>query len=270
MTNWFIIGLNISAFASCIYIIYILFTKNKKIVELEKNIAFYSNELDQLTDTKIRSLDGIFEIHVTVDPEDNFVKLLSYINNHEKDRHMKAIYAVSKDKVNQYMLSHFTRKTNEKEAINSAMLMAKEIEAFGIKVVRTKVEGHGAKGTPMTKADYQRFTEYLTEQYNTSKPYFEFHVKVSGHAQIFDFEKLELDVSQMKGVAISYNLCSRNRKPLLTIRVYDEGFILAHKYKDEVLNKLKEVGYIFENGLQQEFSIYDTYQALDAGWLIHA
>jgi len=68
-------------------------------------------------------------------------------------------------------------------------------------------------------------------------------------------------------VGISHNLCSKTRKPLLTIRVYNNGFVLAQEYKDYVLNDMKSNGYVFADEIQQEFSIWDTNQELDEGWL---
>lgn len=61
-------------------------------------------------------------------------------------------------------------------------------------------------------------------------------------ANATNIEELENAVGQFKGAAVSHNMCSADRKPLLTVRVYSDGFLNARKYKDEVMNSLKEMG----------------------------
>jgi hypothetical protein len=234
-----------------------LYKKKNKEVKLLKNKI---KELQQIVnkDTILLPIDGIFEIHITIDPEDNYVNLMSYINKYESERSMKIVFAVSNVKNNQYMISHYTRKTNETDAIESANKIAKEMIDFNIKILRIKVESHNGKNIPQTIEEYNIFSQRCLY-----KPYFEFHVKLSD----CDFKTLDGNVKQFPGVAISFNLCSRNRKPLLTIRCYDKGFIDAVLYKDKVLNKFKSLGYVFEDLIQQEFAIYDTNAKLDNGWL---
>lgn len=231
------------------------------------------NDIDGNTvENTMYVLDGVFEIHITVDPEKNFVKLLNFVKKYEKSKGMKVVYAVSSVKNNQYMLSYFTRKNNDTLAVNSALNIANELCIDGIKVARVKVEGHNVNGTPMTNREYDAIKQYLTNKYDNGcgKPYFEFHVKISNRqTEDLRFDVLENDIQKYNGVAVSHNLCSSDRKPLLTIRVYDKGFINAQKYKDMVINDLKNIGYIFENKIQQEFSIYDSNASIDNGWLIN-
>ncbi len=254
-----------------VFTIQLLYKQYKQINDLQNTVNVYLDELERSKDKGIKPLDGIFEIHITVDPftlgKNNFVSLLSFVKLHEKDKGMKVVFAVSDKGNNQYMLSYFTRKTNEKDAIDSANHISDSLKEFGIKVIRVKVESHNTKGTPMTRGEYKRFSEYLFETYKASTPYFEFHVKISGHNIDLNYIQLEKDIIQFKYTAISHNLCSKNRKPLLTIRVYNEGFIGAQKYKDCVLDKMKEMGYVFEDIIQQEFSVWDTNTDLDHDWI---
>lgn len=50
--------------------------------------------------------------------------------------------------------------------------------------------------------------------------------------------------------------------------MYGDGFLNAREQKDKVMNHLKELGYVFESKIQEEFSIYDTNSSIDKGWLI--
>ena len=243
------------------YGFYTLFFSNKSLKQLLNSL--------ETTDT-IKPLDGVFEIHITIDPENNFVKLLQFAKKMSKTTNLKIVFAVSEVKNNQLMIGHFTRKNTEKEAIQTAKQFEADMIAFGIKVLRVKIESHNTGTVPLTKKDYVKFYDYLKTKYEgqCGKPYFEFHVKIGNNTINENYmQALENDIKYFKSVAISYNLCSSNCKPLLTVRVYDEGYQMAQKYKDEVLDSLKLKGYVFEDKIQTEFSIYDSNSNLDNGWL---
>jgi hypothetical protein len=246
-----------------------LYTLNAVITK-NKRLTRQINELKCLLPTETPlCLDGVFEIHITIDPENNYLSLLDYANQYEG---MKVVYAISAVKNNQYMLSYFTRKNDDKLAVEKALHMASELEAQRMNVVRVKVEGHGVNGTPMSNEDYTRIRNYLRKKYNKKcgNPYFEFHVKVSNKKLSYiDLEKhvniLTKDKDQF--TAVSHNLCSVIKQPLLTIRAYNCGYLDASAYKDFVIDNLKLKGYTFGDKIQQEFSIYDSNSMVDMGWL---
>jgi hypothetical protein len=213
-----------------------------------------------------KAMSGTFEIHITVDPKNNYVKLLDFIEARRFERKFKLVYAVSSSESNQYMLSYFTHKSDDRLAVNSALDIAKELEKNNIEVVRVKVEAHDASGIPITDREYRALVKHLIDKYSyeSHKQYFEFHCKVN-HSEL-DLEQLEKDINDYKGTGISYNLCSSNKNPLLTIRAYDVGLTNAIAYKNTVMNHLKRYGYIFEDKIQQEFAVYDTNTAID-DWL---
>ena len=225
---------------------------------------------DSVRTDEVKQLDGVFETHITVDPRGNFVGLLDYVRQHEREKGFKLVLAASIVGNNQYMLSHFSRAEDDAIAVANAKRIAEQLAKSGVEVVRVKVEGHGAKGTPITQADYYGFAEYIDKKYagEAKRPYFEFHVKIAGkHGKPTNAKELERDVAEYKGVAISYNLCSPTKKPLLTIRIYGTGSIGAQEYKDQVMNGMKKIGYVFEDKIQQEFSVYDSNPRLDNGWI---
>jgi hypothetical protein len=233
----------------------------RRIDELEEELAHLKDTCTSLSEG-VHPLNGVFEIHITIDPKENYVSLLNFVRTYEKA--LKLIFAVSSVGNNQYMISHFTRKMDEQDVVRSANKMADDMRLAGILVNRIKVESHGATGTPLTKTDYNLFYDYILKKYTKSagKPYFEFHLKVNKITG-----NLENDVKEFKGVAISYNICGVSKLPLLTIRVYDDGFHGAQQYKDQVVGKLKSKGYTFEDKIQEEFSVFDTNAQLDKGWL---
>jgi hypothetical protein len=199
---------------------------------------------------------NLYEIHITVNPENNYVKLLSFIDQY-KDYKLKPVFAVSTVKNNQYMLSCFVLKY-EKESIEYAKKLGELLEKENIKVERIKVESHNVSKFP---TQVNNGKEFIIDPNN----YFEFHVKVIVNGNTF--EKLEEDVKKYTGVAISYNLCSKKLLPLLTIRIYNKGFPIASNYKDKIMNELKFKNYKFEDKIQQEYSVFDTNRFLDKGWL---
>ena len=258
-----------------ILITYLYFHNKSSETKLQQTITNLQTEIRKLKDNTNSSfdvipLDGIFEVHITVKHNDNYVKLLEFIKRYEKEKGMKLIYAVSSKANNQYMISYFTRKDDDKLAVDSANKIAKEMIKEEIEISRIKVESHNTKNTPQTDENYFQFHKYLEEKYGKScgKPYFEFHVKVNAHkTKQSYFKDLEHECTKFNGVAVSYNICGQNKKPLITIRLYDKGFLNAQHYKDHVIDTLKTIGYTFEDRIQQEFSIYDTNAEQDYGWL---
>lgn len=254
-------------FVSLLVMMYVNYEKDKKNKTLATQLTQFKDQIP--SQDKTSPLDGLFEIHITI--EQDFTKMLHFIKTKEHHHSFKPVFAVSSVSNNQYMISHFTRKTDENKAIEFALNLSQEFVTSGMKVLRVKVESHGAKGTPLSTRDYEMFCEYSRQRYGpkAGKPYFEFHVKISRHKQVVAYyEMLEKQVKEFgNGVAISYNLCSKNLHPLLTIRCYDQGFTMAESFKDKVINHLKQQGYVFEDQIQQEFSVYDTNAELDKGWL---
>lgn len=178
----------------------------RELKEARRSMSEMKTELDKLRNSVVsndfKCFDGVFEIHITVDPELNYVKLLDYVKQHEKQKGMKIVYAVSSKKNNQYMLSYFTRKTDDQMAVDAANEIASELTTIGVKVLRVKVEGHNCIGTPQTTKDYNVVREYLQNKYHgkAGSPYFEFHVKVANATDISDLEK---EVEKFQGAAVS-------------------------------------------------------------------
>jgi|GEM_PF-6218103 hypothetical protein len=239
---------------------------NQYMVNNPINNSVKQDDDSELSNTISQGMSGTFEIHITIDPKNNYVKLLDFIEARKYQRKFKLVYAVSSAKNNQYMLSYFTHKSDDKLAVNSALDIAKDLEKNNIVVIRVKIEAHDASNIPTTDRDYRALIKHLSAKYNhqSSKQYFEFHCKVN-HPEL-DLEQLERDISNYKATAISYNLCSSNKNPLLTVRVYDAGLTNAIAYKNTVMNHLKRYGYVFEDKIQQEFAVYDSGSTVDDGW----
>ena len=258
----------------CLYYFYVyILSLINQINNLKEQVKNFNNNE---SDTKI--INGLFEVHVTIDPENDFVKLLSFVKEHENDKSFKLVFAVSSEKNNQYMLSYFSNKTSEEKAIESANNVAKDMTEFGLKVVRVKVESHNMKDVPQTVKDYEIYSLNMSDKY---KPYFEFHVKIFSNKYNAKYKYNELNdhiitndivigsslPQNSYSIAISHNICSRNKKPILTIRIYNNGYVDALVIKDLILNSYKVNGFVFDDTIQQEFAVFDSCPELDSGWL---
>ena len=54
--------------------------------------------------------EGLFEVHITIDPVGNFLKLLQFQKKYIGRKGMKIVLAASSVSNNQYMISYFTSK----------------------------------------------------------------------------------------------------------------------------------------------------------------
>lgn len=226
-------------------------------------------------------INGLFEIHITVDHTDKnggngFYNLYNYVS---KNNGMKLILAVAKNgdypnqntgSLTQYMISKFKNGT-EQEVIERALEIAREMKQENIEVLRVKVESMAFNdGVPVTMEDYKKYILLP----KTGKPYFEFHAKIKPFnnelESLVEFWNKNTILKPHVFVALSINLLSRseNKNPLLTIRVYDGGRIDAIDLKNAIFDDLKNKNYHIIDAIQQEFSVYDTNENLDKGWLI--
>lgn len=200
---------------------------------------------------------GLFEIHITVEPENNYIKLWYFCKIYEF-KLLFAVYSNEESINNQYMLSKYSNKDSYDEIIYKMETICDLLEFHKIKIIRKKIEIIGINEfIPQSDNDYLS----LKKVYDFSIYYFEFHIKIIG-----DYYKCLDLIKSYKNCNISVNLCSSSKEIILTVRSYS-GFISASKYKNLIFNYLKEKGIKFIDCLQQEFVIYDTNLELDNSWI---
>jgi hypothetical protein len=209
-------------------------------------------------------ISGSFEIHITVDAENDYTRLWSFARVHK----CKLILACASNGIwpNQYMISYWTHKSTVEQAVyiakGLAVIMDKE---FNIKVERVKVEAlANSKGVPVTDNEYVTVSDYLQESYDTI-PYFEFHMKIEPKPDQI-YEDLKRDCEEC-GAAISINMCSTKKVPLVTLRYYGIGRDTADSYLTAFKQKLVVRGYPEPDSIQKEFSCYDNNVFIDADWI---
>jgi hypothetical protein len=201
------------------------------------------------------NFSGLVKIHITVDPENDFIKLWQFT----QDNDCKLILACVKTGThpNQYMISKFTNKDSFTAMMDKLKSLEYKMKEYGLKIIRSKIElMMSAEGIPKTHEEYEQVCKIL------EKPYFEFHVKTSSK----DYTKLSKECSFFAGVGVSVNICGKDKDILLTIRCYT-GKQKAIEYKNVVLDYFKDIGHKFKDQIQEEFCIYDDNKELDGNWI---
>jgi len=214
-------------------------------------------------------LSGNFEIHITVNPENNYFPLLEFCKAYK----CKPVYAVATrgDMPNQYMISKWTKICSGTKAVEQAKQLAAIMkDIYSINVVRTKVEAMACnEGVPKVSEHYELCASKLTtEYYNNNPPYFEFHFKISPGDNA-TYKDLELDCRKCSA-ALSINIMGKEKIPLITMRFYAIGYKEALAKVEIVKNTLELYGHKVHDGMQQEFSIYDDNAKIDDGWIINS
>jgi hypothetical protein len=214
-------------------------------------------------------IEGVFEIHISVKPEQVF-KLWSFT---AEKKNIKLILASSSTGThpNQLMISKFTNGKYE-NVIEKAKHLAKEMEEYGLDIIRLKVESlmHN-EGVPISELDYQ---DLITCPEIIGTPYFEFHVKfdIDNQQSSKDYltkidELTKQFITKDIKIAHSVNVCG-SKNLMLTIRIYNYGRKYAVDTKNKILDSLKDQRIKFMDNIQQEFSVFDNNENLDQGWLI--
>jgi hypothetical protein len=205
-----------------------------------------------------KNIDGLFEIHISVKPEDiALMKLFCFKNNY------KCIMASSLygDNKNQLMLSKW-KNGKSIDCLEKAKKIEKDLSDFGISVVRTKIE---------SIISNQNVPHDENNDFDASH-YFEFHLKTICNSydlwnKINDLTLIYKNKNNLK-CNTSFNVFNQNIKILITLRIpANYGKIKAEFYKDNLINFYKSNNIHFNDEIQKEFCIYDTNPNYDDNWL---
>jgi hypothetical protein len=254
--------------------------------------------------TIVFPLYGTHEIHITINPmksKNGFVGLENFASLNQKDK-MKTYFSVSTGMNDQYMLSFYVCNMSDVAAVSRAIEVAQELrDKHWMDVVRVKVEYYTRQNFPISLEDYKKTQIYLAQVKDDfllktpalaksfgsewGVPYFEYHVKVknfignvmnhkindsvvigSTYYDRLEFENVvrEIDGGRLQ-MGVTYNIMSANKNSNLTIRLYDIGYRDAENYREAIVQKLKERGYVLDTKTEHEFCIYDSNTKLDTG-----
>ncbi|MEX0595356.1 MAG: hypothetical protein WD512_02570 [Candidatus Paceibacterota bacterium] len=201
----------------------------------------------------INIIEGLHEIHITVDSRDLFA-----LRMYCMDTKTKPILAISEygNHPIQAMLSKY-KNGKALEIICLAKEMANQMsQKYNIRVLRVKVESmmHN-EGVPVLENDEK------DDQF-----YFEFHLKVSVENSD-NWQKIS-NICKTDIAHLSFNAAKKETIPLITLRLpVSLGSNKAVKLKDDLLHLLRINNILVFDGIQSEFSVFDSNIELDKGWL---
>lgn len=203
------------------------------------------------SDSRLPKIHGLHEIHISVNPSQ--IALLRW---YCKDKKIKPILAAALhgDHPNQLMISKYKHGLS-KEVIQRAKLIAADMNKYGLDVIRIKVEAMiHCKGAPSGD-----------EKPINDEDYWEFHLKIQLDTSI-QHEQLA-NICSKHGSYISFNVLKREFDPLITLRLYKCSYNEAMKKKEDLINSIEKGGFVNNNEIHQELSVYDDNVELDKGWL---
>lgn len=197
----------------------------------------------------------LFEFHVTIHPDDDYL-LYAYVQQLQQTTAGRTTNEVIKPRATyprelygkhprQPMLTGSLYGTIDKVTA-TALKLAAEMEQYGIRVVRRKVEALAS-------------TAYVAH-----KTYFESHFKVTT-TNCDQYNKIALLVLP-DGGHVSFNMHDRVPNPIVTFRVYDSAehlIELTNRYIEEI----KKLGFNIAQNPHFECAIYDDNVLLDSDWI---
>lgn len=199
------------------------------------------------------NIEGLHEIHITVHSDDLFALRMYCL-----DTKTKPILAISEygNQSIQAMLSKY-KCGKSSDIIQLAEEMAAQMTTkYNIRILRIKVESmmHN-EGVPLEENNE-----------NDRQYYFEFHFKVEIDSSI-NYQKVA-NICKTLNAHLSFNAFKKETIPLITLRLpASVGSIYAIKCKDNLVDLLKLNNIVVCDGIQCEFSVYDSNVNLDKGWL---
>lgn len=208
---------------------------------------------------------GLFEIHITIDTENYGFYRLWELSAREK---IKIIFAVAdKGKYPHQYMTGVWFSGDFASALEMMRGLESRMAAAGIIIMRSKIEAMASnEGVPANDCEFCGYME-ANAGILVGRPYFEYHTKVilRGEQTCSELAAQCTSTDNVK-CAVSINLCG-SQKPLLTIRVYNHGREYADEQKDKIVAALATAGYTVSDKMQREFSVYDSNDAIDSGWL---
>ncbi len=203
-------------------------------------------------------MEGLFEIHVSVDTKDIMLFRLWALDND-----VKAIGIIGD--VPELTFSKYTNGTHEK-AHNKAMSLARNLTLSGIRVVRVRVEAVLSSQNPLIDA-------YAENTVNKKDTYFEFHIKyhIINSKDYYQLDKIAKDfTNEYKHISatgvkesgiyvfVGFNSFKKNIEPIVTLRVpAKHKTIGSFAYKDLLMNVLKKHGFRTNEEIHREYVFVD-------------
>lgn len=241
----------------------------------------YLNNAPELTGT---TSPALYEIHIflTVNPTreqyEKYVRCVEeYNRQHRPVKPMKACYLAldfTHGEVTVLQTARYFPCDDINQVVSECHSDAEYFTRAGFDVIREKIEVsvHGVKGLPGTAEEFKLY----------GKRYFEFHIRVESkdhpeteeltpdeHAELLRFSKTASDELHVP-VPLSYNKAKSLEgvyQRFLNLRLRDTGVEDALKRVDEFCKLVdNETSFVVKKRIC-EYIVYDSFVALDKGWI---
>ncbi len=192
-------------------------------------------------------MNGLFEIHVTIDPKDVILFRLWALDND-----VKAIYILGE--IPELTFSKYKNGTYE-TVYDKAMSIARNLILNNITVLKIRIEAIFSNQDSSIDLD--------TESNNSS--YFEFHIKyhIINSKDYYELTKISKNFTNENkndGIYsfVGFNSLKKNIEPIISLRVPAKFKITgALKFKDKLLDALKINGFKTNEEIHKEYVILD-------------
>lgn len=208
-------------------------------------------------------INGIFEIHLIVHPDDQ-QKLFAFSIEEDilEDKsliNLKTTCALSFHGMypNQPMLTFWLNNCDSIVATKKAMEVAEKLDKYNIPVQRLKVEAMAKDISGMKSGQC------------SGANYFEFHFKINTKSKQ-EWDKLDT-VCLPFGAHLFFNPYSKlstRMIPVVTLRRYDCDFETANNECNKLIKDIEDANFtVIDGKIQKELSIVDTNVFYDQEWL---
>eukprot|EP01092_Planopodium_desertum_P009769 TRINITY_DN4247_c0_g2_i3.p1 TRINITY_DN4247_c0_g2~~TRINITY_DN4247_c0_g2_i3.p1 ORF type:complete len:231 (-),score=45.40 TRINITY_DN4247_c0_g2_i3:89-781(-) len=199
-------------------------------------------------------ITGLFELHFITAAEDTF-KLFAFVKDHPhlgiRPRANSALSLHGKHP-NQPMFTCWA-KGSQTDAKKLTEEISEKIRARGITLRRVKIEAMmSSKNVPTEARD---------------EHYYEFHFKVDV-ANSAEWNKLVTVITPF-GAHLFFNPFSKTAtmRPVITLRRYSISADKAMEDLNALVDAIEKAGFKKLEGIEREYSVYDSDVFLDQGWL---
>lgn len=221
----------------------------------------FVGKIQDIDESKVPDLEGIFEVHLIVRPEDE-VGLFTFCMDKEMVSLTNTLYFNVKPTCALSFYGNFPKQPmltfwfhgNSRTAVLEAKKVAITMMKRGMVVGRLKVEAMANEKT-------------IKALEHTSNNYFEFHFKVN-ILNMDEWEKLR-NICLPFGSHLFFNPYSKTgtMQPVVTLRRYDVNFATADADNEMLMKKISLSGFQPPEKIQKEYSIIDSDVNYDKGWL---
>jgi hypothetical protein len=211
----------------------------------------------------LESINGKFEIHITVDPKNGVENFKEFCKNEKGIRIKPVLIELPYGESPTQLMTSSHVKGTFANAFQRMKTIEKILEEHGFGIWRSKIEADiSAQGLPQTEETLKTFSEHN---------YFEFHFKVviPSNDRLTELAQLSLKHGahlSRNNIATEHPLKEKYR--FVTLRLFHTALPEALARCKALKDGLQEQQWAIDE-IEEEYAFYDSNLKLDNGWLDH-